>query len=370
MCLCLCLCLCVCLCLCLCLRVYVWCGQLTNWMGVSSAVGSLHVYKTFDPTLPVYLSGPRFQTTFRYQAFSLQASTISSFAASCFDPSSITKFTVSMAWSQLTALPADTTTVGGVAIANSSICTTPITTVASLKQPMALLAIPAYTLLSNQTYVFQLLLTASITIAGIATATQIAVLNYLAVSVLASPLVARITGSDRNVFVGPASPLFVLDGSSSMDPDVGVGFVGLSFAWTCQRTVSATSCFNASFTTQLAVPSASPRLLLDANLMSPSFNDPFAFQLLVTKGGRRAVSNVVQVTAISVALPLIAVAVFVPTQGPTYIKINPQDSVQLQATLTPIGTRSARPRPRCTRRCLRNDRVCGFLLSVVNSRHE
>jgi hypothetical protein len=39
-----------------------------------------------------------------------------------------------------------------------------------------------------------------------------------------------------------------------------------------------------------------------------------------------------------IALPSIALAVLIPTQGPTYIKILPDDDIQLLATLTPVGS--------------------------------
>ncbi len=186
-------------------------------------------------------------------------------------------------------------------------------------------------------FLFQCELTGTVTMTS-GVVTSLYTDGNLAVQVIPSTLVARISGSDRNVYVAAAAPPIVLDAGTSFDPDSVSPSAGLLAAWTCIRAVSLSPCFNASFSSQLATPATTQiQLTLPSLLFAPSYNDSFVFAVTISKDNRATTSAAVKVTGISVALPLLSVNILVPTQGPQWVKITPTDSVQMIATLTPIS---------------------------------
>jgi hypothetical protein len=305
--------------------------QVSNWLGAVSAINNNVVIKSAVPVLPIYLNGPRFQSVFTFQPIIVQASTIASFADSCFNASSISSFAVSFSWAQLLQLPPNITSLGGIPISPSSVAQHALDS-AVLAKFSGNFFLPPFALPPVGIFIFQVDLRASITTTGGAVSVQSTA--YMAISVTPSLLLARITGSDRNIFVSPTAPNLVLDASGSFDPDIPTGASsGLSFNWTCVRLVSMLPCFSADDWVSIGSGSV---LHIPSVLFAPSFNDSFVFQVTVSRGIRRSTSNLVRVTGISLALPIISVVVNVPTQGSSWVRITPQDSVQLLATLTPI----------------------------------
>jgi hypothetical protein len=75
--------------------------QVTHWLGVQSTLNSNSISKSFTPVLPLYFTGPRFQTTSTYIPLAVQASTVTSFTDSCFNASLVASFLVNLAWKQV-----------------------------------------------------------------------------------------------------------------------------------------------------------------------------------------------------------------------------------------------------------------------------
>lgn len=65
------------------------------------------------------------------------------------------------------------------------------------------------------------------------------------------------------------SPLLVLDGSSSMDPDQDPG--PLLFSWACNLEASGAPCFDSSLTLILATPTVSATSSLNTTLLVSGF---------------------------------------------------------------------------------------------------
>ena len=228
----------------------------------------------------------------------MQALTVTSLADSCFDPSIITKFAVTLNWRQLFAMPPNHTAIGGITIVPASISQSRL----AFAPNTGLLNIAPFALVPGYTYIFQFELTGTIT--TISTTVPVYTAAYMALSVQQSALIARISGSDHNVFVGAGAPLKVLDARSSFDPDSQVRpsllntrlyilltttcfaiihsqvpSAGLSYSWACQRSVTLLPCFNSSLSAALAVARSSATLTLSPELLVASFNDSFAFQV-------------------------------------------------------------------------------------------
>lgn len=197
-------------------------------------------------------------------------------------------------------MPPNHTAIGGVTIVPASISQSSLV----FAPNTGLLNIAPFAVVPGYTYIFQFELTGTIT--TISATVPVYTASYMALSVQQSALIARISGSDHNVFVGAGAPLKVLDARSSFDPDSQVRpsllkkkirlnvwltttcfaiihsqvpSAGLSYSWTCQRSVTLLPCFNSSLTAALAVVRSSAVLTLSPQLLVESFNDSFAFQV-------------------------------------------------------------------------------------------
>jgi hypothetical protein len=164
----------------------------------------------------------------------------------------------------------------------------------------------------------------------------LAAFTWVMVSVVSSPLTARIAGGSRMIWVDPTAPAVLLDARGSVDPDNAPA--SLLASWSCTRQVSAVACFNASVTSTLATPTEALMLRLPNQLFSAaSAEDPYVFQVTVSKDVRTAASDGVVLTASFLPLPAISISVTVPTQGPVWTKINAVDKVALSALITAVN---------------------------------
>ncbi len=305
--------------------------SLVNWLG-TVGTSTVTVIKSSSPLLPIFLSGDSVQTVTPSISTSVTATTIKTLTDSCFDMSRVSSFAVSFQWQQVT-----TNYMGSTlpfALSRVTI------NVPALQLATGSLTIPPGVLVANWSYVFQVILRATISYTGQATPFAFDSNTHLVLNVAPSPLVARIAGGDRNVWVDTAAPNIVLDASPSFDPDNSAGVMWT--LWSCKRRWSLMPCFEPRWLVAVPLLRWSTHMQLSVNatmLANSTSEDPFMFAVRVAKANftRQAESSPVTLTAMLLPLPTIKVEVAVPTQGSGWLKINPGDRVQLMATITQVG---------------------------------
>jgi hypothetical protein len=315
---------------------YTFSLKLTNWLGMSN-VGTIIVVKSSAPLLPIKLSGNEYTKILRSESFLQSASTITELSGSCFNASMIANLTFSFSWKQLFTLPASVNRIGGISLLGASIAQDQLS-LPSLQVVSPNLVIPPSTLLVNQTYVFAVTLKTSLIYLP-STLQAFHTIGYIAVFASASPLVARIKGGDRQVWVDATAPPVVFDGSGSYDPDAGNTNAGLKYSWSCLR-MSGISCFDPTTAASIAIQKLIPLLSLASMSFADSATDPYTVSLSISKSGRTD-DAFATVSAIFVPLPAISIQVLVPTQGANYIVINSNDKVQLSAVIQSVSSAQA-----------------------------
>jgi hypothetical protein len=168
----------------------------------ASNVGSATVTKSSTPVLPITLSGSSSQSVFPSQAWTLTASSITDLGSSCFVASTISSFKQAFAWSQVLTRP---TTFSNATVLLFPLATALLSSIPALQKPTSTLVVAAGTLAANTSYLFRVELTATITFNTGAPPQTLTSSTLVAVSVGSSPLVARIAGGNRNVWVDPAA---------------------------------------------------------------------------------------------------------------------------------------------------------------------
>jgi hypothetical protein len=163
---------------------------------------------------------------------------------------------------------------------------------------------------------------------------------YVAVAVVATPLVARIIGGDRQIWADASAPPCALDARTSYDPDDvtggGSAVSPLRFVWSCTLLSAQSPCFNAANPFQsgtvpiVSLPAAS--LLQNGQAV-----DSYVFSVTVTRDGRATTSVPVVIQPVLLPLPQLSITLAVPTQGPFWVVINPNDKVQLSAVVTQLA---------------------------------
>jgi hypothetical protein len=182
----------------------------------SFSVASVSVAKSALPLLPIFLSGLPFLVINRMQAYEMSASTLTQLGGSCLDPATVKDLALTFRWQMMSSIPTNFS-VGGVILSPSGVAWGAATasalmqTVPALQQPSAQLRIPPFVLSVNATYVFQVALRVTVTIAG--TPTVLDSSSTVAVQVQPSALIARISGGDRTVYGDPSGPNVVVDGT-------------------------------------------------------------------------------------------------------------------------------------------------------------
>ncbi len=178
--------------------VLVFALTLTN-RHAYSASSRVTVRKTGQAAMPLTLSGPAFQTATRGSSFEILASTDYAATSLCGNPIALLK--VAFVWTQLLAgSPALSTfpnmTIGGTSLVGHMLGEA--LPGLAIRSGAASLSLPSFAAAVGRTYVFQVTMTAAVTLAGKSAANApTSVSALVAVKIVASPLVARIDGGDR-----------------------------------------------------------------------------------------------------------------------------------------------------------------------------
>jgi hypothetical protein len=121
---------------------------LTNIFGTSAAARARVLVHAL-PTLPIFLSGPAFQSLTGNQPFKMQASTDYSLAGASVCGAAVKSMAVAFAWTQTAGSSVDLT-IGGTTVAAADVAAAP--PAASVDMGRAMLFLPAQSLRAGKTY--------------------------------------------------------------------------------------------------------------------------------------------------------------------------------------------------------------------------
>jgi hypothetical protein len=296
---------------------------LTNWMG-ASGMSSISFTKSTAPSLPIILSGVPYISLARSQDLSVSATTDYTLQNMCVALKS-TALSVSFRWSQLSAWPSGVSSIGGVALSSlGAPQSNPLVFTPATPQ----LLVPARSLLVGSVYAFSVQLTTKLPLASGALQTVTST-SYIAVSVTASSLIAKIAGGDRTASVVDSQGSMTLDASASYDPDVAtsasVADNALSFAWSCTLVASQAACPFSMSGAKLSVPNSQLQSALSNG------DSKLSFSVTVSKGARSTTTAPVIVTLSQLALPSLSIQLLVPNKPSGFTRVNPDDKVALSA---------------------------------------
>jgi hypothetical protein len=284
------------------------------------------------PLVDIAFLSPPIQTVMRSQQFQMGIGTYYMLTDMCFRGTLVSNLSFSIAQYIPTA-GESYVTIGSpsVVLNNAQNISTAIAASDRLSitfPPRCSINVPAQTMTSNKVYFFQVNMT------GQAVMYRTFSSSFVAVQVIATPLVARISGGDRAVYASSGSPPLILDASPSFDPDQSVGTT--TYMWQCLRLASQTSCTDPSWEVSTSPTLSVPGSFLVA--LNNSQGDPVGFNVIVFKDTRNATSSYVRITLLVAPLPSMTISIAVPTRGPSWQRITVNDIVSLNTAIVQVDS--------------------------------